>query len=80
MSYAADRIKRNTNFKVWQDGFHPVVLDSPEKLEQRINYIHQNPNKLHLVNDCINWVNSSMQCYAHEKCLSSVKLDLLFNR
>ena len=80
MSYAADRIKRNNNFKVWQDGFHPVILDAPEKLEQRINYIHQNPSELQLVNDCINWVNSSMQCYAHEKCLSSVKLDLLLNR
>lgn len=80
MSYAADRIKRNANYKVWKDGFHPVILDTPEKLEQRIAYVHQNPLELDLVDDYINWINSSMLAYTDEKHLKRVKLDVLFNR
>lgn len=80
MSYAGDRIKRNTNYKVWQDGFHPVLLDTPEKLEQRIAYIHQNPMEIDLVDDYSNWKNSSFLAYTDEKYLNRVKLDVLFNR
>jgi hypothetical protein len=42
-SYAADRTKRGVNYKVWKDGFHPVELINNEMLEQRLNYIHNNP-------------------------------------
>jgi hypothetical protein len=28
---------------LWKDGFHPVILDTLEKIEQRVNYIHYNP-------------------------------------
>lgn len=44
MSYAADRIKRNTNYKVWRDGFHPVILDTREKVEQRTTYCSSKPS------------------------------------
>jgi hypothetical protein len=26
-----------------EDGFHPVILDTLEEMEQRVNYIHYNP-------------------------------------
>lgn len=42
-SGAAERIKRGVNYKIWQDGFHPVELDSVKIIEQRLNYIHNNP-------------------------------------
>ena len=42
-SYAADRVKKGVNYKIWKDGFHPVELSSTEMIEQRINYIHHNP-------------------------------------
>ena len=42
-SYAADRIKKGVNYKVWKDGFHPVELSTTKMIEQRVDYIHNNP-------------------------------------
>jgi REP element-mobilizing transposase RayT len=78
MSFEADRIKRNSKFKVWQDGFHPVILDTPIKLEQRIKYIHDNPRELELVSDPIHWINSSILAYTDEDHQSNVQLDALY--
>jgi len=78
MSYAADRIKRNANYKVWQDGFHPVILDTPTKLEQRIKYIHENPMELQLVDHPLSWINSSYLAYEDEKHAPNVQLELLY--
>ena len=48
-SYAAKRVKKGANYKVWKDGFHPVILDTIQKIEQRVNYIHYNPVASELV-------------------------------
>ncbi|MGE0076376.1 MAG: transposase [Bacteroidales bacterium] len=40
---AANRIKRNRNYKVWQDGFHPEVISSNQFFYQKLKYIHDNP-------------------------------------
>jgi REP element-mobilizing transposase RayT len=77
-SYAADRIKRGKNYKVWKDGFHPVILDTPIKLEQRINYIHQNPRELQLVDHEQHWINSSYLAYTDEPYTPLIKLLVLF--
>ena len=78
MSFAADRIKRNSNYKVWQDGFHPVILDTPQKLEQRLKYVHDNPTEIQLVSHPMHWTNSSYLAYTDEKHQSNVELDVLF--
>jgi len=41
--YEANRTQRANQYKVWKDGFQPVILDTTKELEQRINYIHANP-------------------------------------
>jgi REP element-mobilizing transposase RayT len=38
-----DHLKRVSNYKVWQDGNHPILLYSAEVIEQKRNYIHNNP-------------------------------------
>jgi len=76
-NYEAKRIKRGKNHKVWKDGFHPVILDTPYKLEQRLNYIHQNPLELQLVEHMRDWVNSSYKAYEDEKYISNVELEVL---
>jgi len=78
MGYAADRIKRNSNYKVWQDGFHPVILDTPSKLEQRMKYVHENPLELQLVDHPSHWVNSSYLAYGEEKHQMNVQIQVLF--
>jgi putative transposase len=42
-AFASDRIKRGSKYKVWKDGFHPIELSNREILEQKLNYIHENP-------------------------------------
>jgi REP element-mobilizing transposase RayT len=76
-SYAADRIKRGKNYKVWKVGYHPVILDTPEKLEQRIKYIHENPMELQLVEHARHWINSSYLAYTDELYLPNIKLAVL---
>ena len=41
--FAAGRIKRNSAFKIWKDGFHPIELSSNSLQDQRLEYLHQNP-------------------------------------
>ena len=48
--YAAGWLKRGVNYKLWQDGFHPVELNTNIMLDQRLDYlpagqavIHNNP-------------------------------------
>jgi putative transposase len=33
----------NKHYQLWQNGNYPVLIYSPEILQQKINYIHQNP-------------------------------------
>lgn len=61
--FAAKRIKRGVNYKFWKDGFHPVLLDTFKKIEQRVNYIHYNPVAARFVYHERDWINSSYAAY-----------------
>jgi len=78
-SYEANRSGRTSNYKLWQDGFHPVILDTNTKLQQRLNYIHYNPIEAGFVKEEIDWVNSSYLAYEVENYkLSNVPIDILY--
>ena len=64
--FAADRIKRNSNYKIWKDGFHPVLLDTNKKISQRVNYIHMNPVDAMICKDPEGHINSSYSLYHDE--------------
>ncbi|MFY0601964.1 MAG: hypothetical protein JXR03_19985 [Cyclobacteriaceae bacterium] len=36
-------MKRISNYKVWQDGNQPMLIESNQFLDQKLNYFHQNP-------------------------------------
>ena len=65
-SYAADRIKRNSNYKVWKDGFHPVELSTNRMLTQRLNYVHNNPVKDGIVTAPESYLYSSALNYGEK--------------
>lgn len=71
---AADRLNRNKEYKVWIDGNHPVMLDNNFMLDQRLNYLHQNPVKAGLVTSPEDYALSSARDYAGEKGLIEVVL------
>ncbi|NJN28641.1 MAG: transposase [Cyclobacteriaceae bacterium] len=70
---AADKIKRNSKYKVWQDGNHPVLLDTNEMMQQRLDYIHNNPVEAGIVDEPEYYVFSSARDYAGRKGLLDVE-------
>ena len=68
----AQTIKRNKDYKVWQDGNHPVQLYTNEMLQERLDYIHQNPVKQFIVAEPEHYIYSSAIDYAGQKGLLDI--------
>lgn len=65
MKKLGNQNERNKDFQFWQQHSHPIELDTNEILDQRLNYIHQNPVKAGFVEKEEDWNNSSAGDY-HE--------------
>jgi putative transposase len=72
-SKAADRIKRVTNYKVWQDGNHPIELSTNEMMDQRLDYLHENPVKAGIVWEPHHYAWSSAIDYSGGSGLLKIK-------
>jgi REP element-mobilizing transposase RayT len=60
---AAKYSQRGNQYKVWQPGSHPQLMDYDEKLFQKIEYIHNNPVRKGYVEKPECWVYSSARNY-----------------
>jgi len=60
---------RNSNYQFWTQENHPIQLDTTEKIEQRLNYIHENPVRSGIVEESIHFIYSSAPDYADKKGL-----------
>ena len=69
---AAGRIKRGKYHKVWQDGFHPVELNSNKMQEERLEYVHNNPVVEGLVYRQEDNMYSSASFYGGKECLLEI--------
>jgi len=67
--FAGKYDNRIEKYRFWQDKSHPIELTTNEMIEQRINYIHENPVKTGLVASAEDYLFSSARNYAE---LSSV--------
>lgn len=61
-------------FQLWQHNNHPIELWSNYFIEQKLNYIHQNPVKSGYVNKAEDWKYSSAIDYAGEKGLLEIDI------
>lgn len=61
---AGKRNKNNKNVQVWQQHNQPIELDTNEKIDQRLEYVHMNPVKAGFVIKPEDWVHSSARQYA----------------
>lgn len=66
-------IKRNTKFKVWQDGFHPIELTDYKIFDQKLDYIHMNPVVDEIVDHPEEYRFSSAKDYAGMKGLLDIE-------
>ncbi|MGC4094655.1 MAG: transposase [Polyangiaceae bacterium] len=42
-SYAGHGNKNNKEYQFWKQDYHPVTLNTGQKLKQRLDYLHENP-------------------------------------
>jgi putative transposase len=68
-----NRIKK---YKFWQETNHAVLLDTNEMIDQRINYIHQNPVRALIVAHPHEYLFSSALDYAGEKGYVDVQCEI----
>ena len=73
-SKAASKLKRIKSLKIWQDGCHPILLDNNTMIDQRLNYIHENPVVAEIVNSSFHYKLSSATNYAGLGGLIDVKI------
>jgi REP element-mobilizing transposase RayT len=59
MHFFKKRNKLESEYQVWQEGFHPQLISSNKMLEQKTNYNHQNPVRKGFVNEAEYWKYSS---------------------
>jgi len=60
---AGRRNSNNTNYQFWQQDNHPIECDTVEILEQKLEYIHENPVRAGFVEKAEDWIYSSASEY-----------------
>lgn len=71
---AGKDLKRIKNYKVWQDGNQPKQLLTNDFIEQKVNYIHQNPVVEEIVDEPEHYLYSSARDYAGIKGLLEIEI------
>ena len=61
---ACQHLKREQQFKVWQDGYHAEIVETNRFIKQKVNYIHNNPVKDKIVQFPEDYYFSSARNYA----------------
>ena len=74
---ACEHLKREQQYKVWQNGYHAEHIYSNSFIKQKINYIHDNPVKEKIVALPEDYYFSSARNYAGlDNDLEIVLLDI----
>ena len=64
----------NTSYQFWQNGNHQIELWSVHVIEEKLEYIHQNPVKAGWVAEPHHFLYSSAKDYAGEKGILKIKM------
>lgn len=65
---------RISKYRFWQDTNHAILLDRNELIDQKINYIHQNPVRAMIVERPEEYLYSSARDYSGEKGIVAIQL------
>ena len=60
---AAQSDGKGNDHKVWQEGFHPVALETEHFISQKLRYLHDNPVRKGYVDQPEHWRYSSARNY-----------------
>jgi hypothetical protein len=73
-AFAAKSNSRNTNYQFWQQNYHAIELSSNAFIEQKLQYVHENPVKEGWVEEPEHYLYSSARDYAGLKGLVPIVL------
>ena len=65
--YAGKNDKKIKNYKVWQEGNDAKEIHSNEFLDEKMEYIHNNPLRAEIVGNQLDYLYSSARDYSGEK-------------
>lgn len=60
---AAEADGKGNRYKVWQDGFHPIAIESERFFLEKLQYLHENPVRKGYVDRPEQWRYSSARNY-----------------
>jgi len=69
-----NRNPNNKEYQFWQQDNHPIELDTTEMMDQRLEYLHNNPVKAGLVYEAEEYPYSSAIDYAEGKGMLEIAL------
>lgn len=72
MTKAWTNNNNHKGFQFWKQDNHPIVLDSNKLMEQKLDYIHDNPVRPGFVDKAGGFLYSSARDYAGQKGLIDV--------
>jgi len=75
--FAAKKHKRNEKYQIWTHENHPIILYGNALIQQRINYIHDNPVRSGIVANQEDYLYSSARAYAGLDCMLDVIVPLM---
>jgi len=75
-SFAGKFDHRIKNYKVWKDTSHPILLDNNFLIDQKINYIHQNPVMALIVQNEADYIFSSAGDFAGTKGMVNIEAEI----
>ncbi len=55
--------KNHTTYQIWEEGYHPQLIQTDSMMISKIEYIHDNPIKRGYVDEAIHWRYSSARDY-----------------
>ena len=64
--------KSDRDYQFWQEGIHPELIQTNEMMQQKINYVHNNPVKRGYVDEAEHWRYSSARVYSGESGLLEI--------
>ena len=75
MAFAARKHKRNSHYQFWTHENHAVELSTGQMMDQRLNYIHENPVKAGIVENAEDYLYSSARNYCDNmNCLMEIDM------
>jgi len=63
LSFHKKAHRKESTYQVWEEGFHPKLIQSDSIMKEKIEYIHHNPVKRGYIEEAEHWRYSSAKDY-----------------